>query len=336
MVIFNITMHKKQGGLVNSFIDYSNILREKHQVIDITSIFSIINRKLPSIKLPNLVINCIFSKIYLLLLISIYKPDVIIAHGGRAVILSQIARKKNIKLIAVAHDYKIRYLGKCDYIIALHKGQRDFFKNEGYKKENIFIVPNMVDLAVNFYKLIPNQHNVIGYLGRISKEKGVAVLIEAINILKEKQYNVKLVIAGEGKEKKNIQKLVAKHNLENEVNFIGWINDKKQFFKEIDIFAFPSSTETFGISLLEAMNYQTAIATTKNQGALNILEDQVDCVMSEIDSSTQLAGNIAYLINNPIKAKYFAENAYKKIINFYDSKIVIKQLITTIETIANI
>ena len=79
MRIFNIMMSRDLGGIQQSFLDYSTALKnEGEEVIDITSSFAKINEKLPtSIKLPNLFQWCIFSKIYLRLLIAIYRPDIL-------------------------------------------------------------------------------------------------------------------------------------------------------------------------------------------------------------------------------------------------------------------
>ena len=88
---------------------------------------------------------------------------------------------------------------------------------------------------------------VIGALGRFVPEKGFNYLIEAISILRDRKYRVKLLIGGAGPLEIQLKKLAHGLNIGKNIEFIGWINDKESFFKTVDIFCIPSVFETFGI-----------------------------------------------------------------------------------------
>ena len=87
MLIFNIMVSRDLGGIQQAYLDYNEALENAgHIVINISSAYAQINDQLTdSIKLPTLTSWCIISKIYLRILIAIYRPDVIIGHGGRAI-----------------------------------------------------------------------------------------------------------------------------------------------------------------------------------------------------------------------------------------------------------
>lgn len=337
MKIFNITMNRKLGGVEQAFLDYYSALTLKgHDVVNITSLFAKINnKKISSLKLPNLFPWCILSKIYLKLLILFYRPDLIIVHGGRAVNFAYGTGIRNIPIIGVTHSYSIRHILKCNYIIALDQLLKQHFISSGYPEPQIFIVPNMINTIprkINNFSQKRTEY-VIGALGRLAPEKGFNYLMEAISILRDRKYPVKLLIGGAGPLEIQLKKLTRELNIDKNVEFIGWVHDKENFFKSVDIFCIPSVFETFGIVALEAMSYQVPIVATKTGGASQIFAAGSDALITDTASNQGLADNIAYLIENPLKAQELIDKAYSKVINYYDTRIVADRLSETLKLI---
>lgn len=127
-------MNRKLGGAEQAFLDYYSALTLKgHEVVNITSLFAKINnKKISSLKLPNLFPWCIISKIYLKLLILFYGPDLIIVHGGRAINFAYGTGIRDIPIIGVTHSYSTRHILKCNYIIALDQLLKQHLINSGY------------------------------------------------------------------------------------------------------------------------------------------------------------------------------------------------------------
>ena len=337
MKIFNIIMNRKLGGAEQAFLDYYSALTLKgHEVLNITSLFAKINnKKISSLKLPNLFPWCILSKIYLKLLILFYRPDLIIVHGGRAVNFAYGTGIKIIPIIGVTHSYSIRHILKCNYIIALDQLLKHHLISSGYPESQIFIVPNMINTPAkkihNFSQ--KKTEYVIGALGRFVPEKGFNYLIEAISILRDRKYRVKLLIGGAGPLEIQLKKLAHGLNIGKNIEFIGWINDKESFFKTVDIFCIPSVFETFGIVALEAMSHQVPIVATKTAGASQIFEAGSDALITNTASNQGLADKIAYLIDNPLRAQELIDKAYSKIISYYDTRVVADRLSETLKVI---
>lgn len=337
MKIFNIIMNRKLGGAEQAFLDYYSALTLKgHDVVNITSLFAKINnKKIRSLKLPNLFPWCIFSKIYLKLLILFYRPDLIVVHGGRAVNFAYGTGIKIIPIIGVTHSYSIRHILKCNYIIALDQLLKHHLISSGYPESQIFIVPNMINTPakkINNFSQKRTEY-VIGALGRFVPEKGFNYLIEAISILRDRKYRVKLLIGGAGPLEIQLKKLAHGLNIGKNIEFIGWINDKESFFKTVDIFCIPSVFETFGIVALEAMSHQVPIIATKTAGASQIFEAGSDALITNTASNQGLADNIAYLIDNPLRAQELIDKAYSKIISYYDTRVVADRLSETLKVI---
>ena len=109
----------------------------------------------------------------------------------------------------------------------------------------------------------------IGFLGRVNKNKGIEDLLDVFEDLSEDRYY--LFIAGSGKEA-YLQKLNDRYELKN-VNFLGYISNKEEFFSNIDIFVFPSYSEGLGLALLESMSY-SKICISRNVVPMNSILNQ--------------------------------------------------------------
>lgn len=332
MKILNIMLSRDLGGIQQAFLDYNAALEmQKIEIINITSYKTKINSFLrkTSFKLPNLVPIDPLSVLILKYIIYKIKPDIIIAHGNRAINFSKFAKSQNIKLIGIAHNYSLKGLRKCDFVIALTHHMKEFLLKNNFAESRICILPNMINISKDF---TPNKTYrkpiVIGVLARFVAKKGVDVFINAIKILKEKKYDIQAVIGGSGEENDNLIALVHKLNLQDQISFTGWVNDRDKFFEQIDIFCLPSLHEPFGIIILEAMEASVPIVITDTEGPTEIITNMRDGLICKTGSAEDLAGKITYLIDNPIKAKEFSKNAYLTLKQNYDIKVVSEKLAT--------
>ncbi|MBA2629360.1 MAG: glycosyltransferase [Rickettsiaceae bacterium] len=328
MLIFNIMVSRELGGIQQAYLDYNEALEEAgHTVINISSAYAQINDQLTdSIKLPTLTSWCLLSKIYLRILMAIYRPDAIIAHGGRAINFAVALKPKSVKLIGVAHNYSYKRLKKCDYVIVITDHLRQYMTDNGYDNDRIFQIPNMLRVSLNYVESKFHEPIVIGSYGRFVKQKGYEYLLDAIAMLKNRGYNARLVLGGGGEDKKQLMNKAKEIGINKITAFPGWIKDKKKFFTEIDIFCLPSIHEPFGIVLLEAMEYSKPIVSTKCEGPSEILDHNVDALLATVNSAEDLAEKLANFIDNPEKAKNCAKSAYSKLCSRYDIKVISKQL----------
>ena len=93
-------------------------------------------------------------------------------------------------------------------------------------------------------------------VSRLVSYKRIKDLIKAMQILKKKYSNIKLIIVGIGEEKEKLEKLVKKYHLESDVLFHGFVKSHKNVLslvKNSDIFCSTSIVEGFGIAIVEAL-----------------------------------------------------------------------------------
>ncbi|WP_341790744.1 glycosyltransferase family 4 protein [Rickettsia endosymbiont of Polydrusus tereticollis] len=337
MKILNVMLSRDLGGIQQAFLDYSSALQlQKVEVINVTSFRAKINSVLSSksFKLPNLAPIDFFSVLILKYIIHQTKPDIIIAHGNRAINFSKFAKSKHPKLIGIAHNYSLKGLKKCDYVIALTKHMKEHLLTNNFVKSKIFTLPNMINIKKDFipHKLYRNPIT-IGMIARLVPKKGADIFIEAMHILREKGYEFKAIIGGNGEESDKLLALTHKLGLTDYILFTGWVKDKDNFFAELDIFCLPSLHELFGIILLEAMEASLPIVSSNTEGPNEILTHMQEGLLYENASSEDLAEKIIYLIDHPNKAQKFSKAAYLRLKQNYDINVVSKKLMEFCESI---
>ena len=332
MKIMNIMLSRDLGGVQQSFLDYSKMLKmEQIDVVEVTSIGAAINNMTNvNYTLLNLGNWDIFSSMRLKSIIRKERPDVVIAHGGRAIKFTLQARNSGfLPIVGIIHSDKLKWVDKCDYMIALTNAMQKAAIESGIDHSRVALIPNTIDLSQ--CKIIKKKEEdplppVIGTMGRFVPKKGFDVFLESLAILKKEGVQFKAIIGGGGEEEQNLKALSHELGLTHYVEFIGWVKDKEKFFNEIDIFCLPSRAEPFGIILLEAMAYKTPVISTKSNGPLEIITDEIDGLLVDIGSADQMAESIKLLLDDEISSSKLASNALLTARKNYDTSVVSKKL----------
>lgn len=156
------------------------------------------------------------------------------------------------------------------------------------------------------------------FVGLMNSTKGEGYALEAIQILKGKGHNVKLLLAGKFESKEYKEEFFCKvkeYNLDENVEYRGVVTgeSKRNLFLESDIFCFPSffASESFGIVLLEAMQYQLPLITTRWRGIQSIVRENKNGFLLDIKSAEQIAKAIEYFIINHDKLIEFGRESRK-------------------------
>lgn len=221
------------------------------------------------------------------------------------------------------------FFGICSAIISkeIIVLSKDYFNNilfHKFFKSKLIEIPPYILLPINFKKInyINRSEMQIGYLGRLSNEKGLEYLIKASNKLLKNKIDHKLIIAGDIEDKrfnKYIKKLLinSKHNIE--IKFIGKINEteKDNFYKSLDIFVLPSinSFEAFGIVQLEAMSYGIPVVASNIFGVRSIINKSKNGFLFESKNTNDLYEKLLLCYNKkflPVNIRENIRNEYSK------------------------
>lgn len=251
------------------------------------------------------------------------------------------SRKLNIPLVITEHSsyysrYRVKMIEKliirysfksANKVISVSNSLREIISKY---KSNIEVIPNMVDC--DKVLSIINKKNNLGEEGLftflslcyLKKNKGVDILIRAFSTYFRGK-EVKLIIAGDGPERENLENLSKELGILEQVEFKGALNRDEVYkvMSNCNIFVLPSRFETFGVVLIEALANGKPVISTRNGGANDIVTDE-NGVLVDIDDIEGLGKAMLDLKLN--YNKYNEEEIRNSCINKYSKKIITRQL----------
>ncbi len=148
----------------------------------------------------------------------------------------------------------------------------------------------------------------IGTLARLVEVKNIAMLIEAVHLLISGGHQIKLLIGGEGSLKEGLKKMVFDLGLQENITFLGWVN-QEEFFKKIDIFILPSTSEAFGIVVLEAFKNKVPVISSNISGPKDIIKHGETGILSEVNKES-FAKSVLRLADDKNLREVLAKNAF--------------------------
>lgn len=349
--IFNIIQSDAVGGgMENIFLEYSQIINNNREQknIDLVCIVSQKFCHLKTLEAQNIKVEFlnikghfdIFSALKLYFLIKKYSPKLIITHNGRSSACVNLCKKifslKQSKTLAINHGGNIKRILGFDYIVAVAKHIEEKIINSNPK--------GITTTIYNGYKISPftksphQQNNfVFGTLSRLSKEKNLAGAIKMFKKFNDQiEKNSLLIIAGEGEEKPKLEKMVEEYNLQEKVKFIGWIKDQAAFFNQIDVFLQPALSEPFGMTILEAFNYQTPIIACNAFGPKEIIKNDYSGYLFDPNNEESLFLTMKKSYLQKEQSQIIVENSNHELREKFSFEIMEKQLMGLIEAIIDL
>ena len=147
------------------------------------------------------------------------------------------------------------------------------------------------------YHLDPNR-TLFLYVGRVDREKRLDVLLEALFLLGRQ--DLQLAIAGRGGSVDELQELVERYQLENQVVFTGFVphEDHVHLLNSADFFAMPSDAELQSIATMEAMGTGLPILAANARALPELVEDGVNGYLFEAGNAEDAARYMAIMADD--------------------------------------
>ncbi|HSV72903.1 MAG TPA: glycosyltransferase family 4 protein [Chthonomonadales bacterium] len=154
------------------------------------------------------------------------------------------------------------------------------------------------------------EERIVLFVGRMVREKGAHLLVEALPKVRAQCHGVKLVIAGGG-YRAHLEDLARSLGMERHVYFTGFIPDDAllRLYKVVDVACYPSLYEPFGIVALEAMAAGVPVVVSDAGGLREIVEHDVTGTVSWLNNSDSLAWAIVRVLRRPELANAMARDA---------------------------
>jgi len=153
------------------------------------------------------------------------------------------------------------------------------------------------------------EHPVVVAVGRLESQKGFEVLITAFAAIADEFPHWRMIIAGEGTQRRGLEALVENLGLGGRVDLPGWLTEPGEALQRAAIFVMPSRYEGFPNALLEAMACGLPVISTNTRGAVEIITDGHDGLLVEVGDASALADGMRRLIQDERLGSILALNA---------------------------
>jgi glycosyltransferase involved in cell wall biosynthesis len=291
--------------------------------------------------------------------------EIVHSHGPRAnFIMNNISSKLTIPWAITVHsDPKLdfmhqpkpmamifqylnrRAIKKADHIFAVSTRFKDMLVSYGVKEQKISTIFNGIDFEeLNVEEEVvqlQNEYNltdkdfVAVHIARLHPVKGHSVLLEAIEQMQPLK-DFKVLLIGDGPERKEIESLIKQKNLSNQVKLVGFRKDIPQLLSLADVSLLTSYSESFPLVLLESANAHTPIITTDVGGVGDLIineelgwivqpgsVDELAKALSEafVAKKTQSLQQMGHLLNAHAKANFSNTQLQNSLYQNYQSMI---------------
>ncbi len=223
------------------------------------------------------------------------------------------------------------FLGRALALIVLTESWQDAYVD--FMPNQLLVLPNFVELAPLKSASKENPYTLL-FLGRLTHEKGVFDLLQAVSILVKNNYPDLIVrLGGEGFSDE-IESILNNLNILNNVKFEGWVEGEKKanLLNDNSIFVLPSYVEGLPMGVLEAMSNCLPVVVTRVGGLPDMITDGVNGLMIEpgdiaglvtqldrLLSDSKLRNQLAMAGRKCIEDRYCANAVIPILENLYSS-----------------
>lgn len=154
----------------------------------------------------------------------------------------------------------------------------------------------------NEYKIkkqFDERDNLVGYIGRLSGEKGILNFVKAIPAILEEGRETKFLIGGDGQLREKIERYLDEKNLSPKVKLAGWVphDELPDYLNELKLVVLPSYTEGLPNVMLEAMACGTPVLATPVGCVPDVIKDGENGFIMQNNSPECIAENVVRVLN---------------------------------------
>jgi glycosyltransferase involved in cell wall biosynthesis len=273
----------------------------------------------------------------LLSLIWSVKPDVVHTHTAKAGALGRVAsaiyngtrsQRHRCLVVHTFHGHVLNgYFGPIanhlvrmierglahlsDRLIAISERQREDLVSRYSiaRADVVVIVPLGLDLSALLEAParadaratlgIPGDAFVVAFVGRLVPIKQPLALIDAFAKVSARNRAARLLIAGDGELRQQVQDAIRRYGLAGQVTLLGWRNDLHALYSATDVVALTSRNEGTPVALIEAMAAGTAVVATSVGGVPDLVSDGVNGLLVPFGDSRAMADALTRLMDDP-------------------------------------
>ncbi len=226
---------------------------------------------------------------------------------------------------------------KMNLVIVDSKGAMvDIAKNYNLSQDKLKVIYNPINVAEikkaseekiadpKINEIVASAGTKLVCFGRLVKRKGFHLAVAALQRVLESM-EAKLLIIGEGEERKNLEKMIADLDLKKKILLCGYLSNPYSVISRCDIFVFPSLWEGFGNVIVEVMACGIpVIAAACPYGPDEIITNGVNGILVSVNDENALAEAVIQLANDSVLRKRLADEGKKRAEDFCVEKIAVE------------
>jgi glycosyltransferase involved in cell wall biosynthesis len=198
--------------------------------------------------------------------------------------------------------------------------------------------PKPMDVSVREEFDLGPGHKVVGFIGRIVREKGVVELIEAMARVVSEAPDTRLLVVGDTlasdgdtAAKRLVQEAIREHGLEDKVRFAGLRDDIPCLLRAMDVFVLPSWREGMPRSIIEAMAIGLPVVATDIRGCREEVVHGETGLLVPPKRPDRLAEAILALVSDPALAGEMGARGRQRAVEWFDERQVVQRQLVAYE-----
>ncbi|MGI9519539.1 MAG: glycosyltransferase, partial [Pirellulaceae bacterium] len=221
-------------------------------------------------------------------------------------------------------NYSRFFYDRCDVTTAPSHAVRDALVANGAATVPQVMsngIPDLLDRSDTDVSALRKQHGLEGptfvYVGRISPEKSVEVVLAAFRYVVRRFPEARFLMVGDGPERAPLTRLMQRMGIENHVVQLGHVPHEQLIAQSIprwgDVFVTASKTENQPISILEALSFGVPVIGARSKGIPELIEEDVNGMLFEPDNEVDLAEKMMALAGDLPRCRRLGEGARQAI-----------------------
>lgn len=274
------------------------------------------------------------------------------SHGYKTNILLSLLPGRSFNTVSTVHGWAKQSAGmkgkfyefldavalkRMDRVIAVSKAVLEDLTKRGLKKDRIGLIyngihidgdtPDFDPLSLRRKYGIQRDAFIIGTVGRLAKVKGHAHLIEAMPSILEEIPDCQLVIAGDGPLKGDLEAIIKRLGLIDNIKLLGYVGEIRALLEMIDLFILPSLSEGLPIVLLEAMVSEKPIVAASVGGVPEAISGPELGILVPPANPQMITDAVISLFRDKERMERVGINAGRRVRNAFSAANMAKQYV---------
>lgn len=220
-------------------------------------------------------------------------------------------------------------INKSDIVTSVSKSLKEDTLRLFDVKKDIKVIPNFIDVSIRKKEYTECQRDLMAtpeerIVTHISNFRPVKRIEDVVKVFNEiqKELPAKLLMVGDGPERKPAEELCKKLGIKDKVIFLGNSNEVDKILCFSDLFLLPSESESFGLAALEAMVNEVPVISSNTGGIPEVNKQGVSGYLSNVGDYMDMAQKAIHILKDDAVLEQFKKGAFEQALTFDTNRIV--------------